>query len=182
MWPCCLKLWSKLTDSDLTFNRFLLTQFLKMAFGRFGVVAVAVLVLTALALLVARGSAPRRTEILYAPLVQLTDTQEGDADAGEGSAGDEVRFLPYLPKDLSEGTAKKMATMDRMVLGWNAKKDPREFARDYSADTDRCRGCPGVSSFYGVSCGSLDAGVLCVRQVDQSGQLHQVFVVRGSRN
>ena len=99
--------------------------------------AVAVLVLTALALLVAQGSAPRRTELLYAPFVQLADAQEVDADAGEGSDGDEVRFLPYLPKDLSEGTAKKMATMDRMVLGWNAKKDPREFARDYSADTDR---------------------------------------------
>ena len=125
---------------------------------------VGILVLTALALLVARGSAPRRMELmqpsaleagggrrqvqrqeeLYAPLVQLADAQEGEADAEEGSDGvtSLIRNAQYLPEDLSEGTEKKMATMDRMVEGWEFKKDPREFARDYSADTDRCRPVP----------------------------------------
>ncbi|KAJ1474291.1 hypothetical protein T484DRAFT_1832894 [Baffinella frigidus] len=102
------------------------------------------LVLTTLALLVARGSAPRRTDLLDAPFVQLADAdadaQEDGSDAVSEGEGSNVRFLPYLPRKLSKGTKKKMATMDRMVLGWNAKKDPAEFARDYSSDTDRVAG------------------------------------------
>jgi hypothetical protein len=94
--------------------------------------ATALLAATALVLLAGRMAHVRRTDLMYRP-VQAPLVELADADAGGEPAG----FLPFLPEDVSEGTAKKLATMDRMVQGWTSRSNPLLFRSDYLKDSDR---------------------------------------------